>query len=268
MGNHLNGGTDRSYSKILAAVLVAALAAVGFLTVIGDSDLSDAETSGQCGDNLHWTYDTGTKALTITGSGAMYDYEISDKHWGGMWNSDIHSVSLPSGLTYIGKYAFESATHMYTVIIPDTVTSIGDGAFMCCALTTLEVPTSVTHIGEYAFSNNAFTALVLPESLTTIEGNSFGWCVNLTSLTLPKSVTHIKTDAFTNSLLTSVKVARNCTVEDGAFDANVMIYYALGTTQNSGLDDTTYDVAEYTMVGVVCLISILLLIPAMIRRPS
>ena len=37
--------------------------------------MANADASGYCGDNLTWTYEEATKTLTITGEGAMTDYE-------------------------------------------------------------------------------------------------------------------------------------------------------------------------------------------------
>ena len=62
--------------------------------------------TGTCGDNLTWSYDTDTKALTIEGNGAMTDYEYwsNNQPWAQV-SGDILSVSLPEGLTTIGNYA-------------------------------------------------------------------------------------------------------------------------------------------------------------------
>ena len=64
------------------------------------------ETSGSCGDNLTWSLDLKTGLLTISGSGAMYDYENTDVPWG----TEITEVVLPKGITSIGKSAFEDCS--------------------------------------------------------------------------------------------------------------------------------------------------------------
>ena len=96
--------------------------------------------TGTCGDNLTWSYDTDTKALTIEGTGDMMNY-VSEDYWepgGGQtftvapWYSVrdyISSLSLPNGLTSIGSYAFYKCTNLTTVTIPTTITSIGENAF-------------------------------------------------------------------------------------------------------------------------------------------
>ena len=143
--------------------------------------------TGTCGDNLNWSYDTETHALTITGSGDMWDYS-------GGWASDattpwtqvvseITSVSLPDGLTRIGEGAFHSCSSLTSITIPNSVTSIGEGAFhSCSSLTSITIPYSVTTIGEYAFYYcSSLTDITIPNSVTNIGYNAFSgtpWCNN------------------------------------------------------------------------------------------
>ena len=60
-------------------------------------------------------------------------------------------------------------------IIPDSVTSIGDGAFGCCSsLSSLFIPNSVTSIGDGAFEGcSSLSSLVIPDSVVNIKGNPF-----------------------------------------------------------------------------------------------
>ena len=81
--------------------------------------------SGQCGDNLYWSYQNNT--LTISGFGGMYD----NRPWG-LFTNEIQTVVLPSGITHIGNDAFSDCTGLSEITIPYTVTSIGDYAFAGC----------------------------------------------------------------------------------------------------------------------------------------
>lgn len=81
--------------------------------------------SGQCGDNLYWSYQNNT--LTISGFGEMND----NRPWG-LFINEIQHVVLPNGITHIGDGAFSDCTGLIEITIPYTVTSIGDYAFAGC----------------------------------------------------------------------------------------------------------------------------------------
>ena len=187
--------------------------------------------TGTCGDNLTWSYDTDTKALTIEGTGDM-SYDAVP--WGQV-KGDILSVSLPEGLTSIGGYAFESCSSLTSITLPNSVTSIGYSAFedcsslssitlgnsvtsiggaafrYCSSLTSFTLPNSVTSIGDGAFYGcSSLTSITIPNSVTSIGSNAFQYCTSLTSIILPNSVTSIGSQAFEScSSLTSVTLGNS-----------------------------------------------------------
>ena len=90
-------------------------------------------TSGQCGDNLYWSYADDT--LSITGTGDMYDY-AADSANAAPWvllRDSISEVVLPEGITYIGTHAFRQLPLLTEVTIPNAVEEIGESAFAGCA---------------------------------------------------------------------------------------------------------------------------------------
>ncbi len=82
--------------------------------------------------------------------------------------------------------------------IPNTVTSIGDGAFLGCGgLQSIEIPNSVTEIGGWAFSGCAgLESITIPNSVTSIGDAAFRMCLGVTEITIPKSVVNMGCDVF------------------------------------------------------------------------
>ena len=115
-----------------------------------------ADASGKCGDNLTWTYVEATHTLTISGSGAMDNYDYSSiRSTRSPWynySEMIKKAVIEGGVKSIGQYAFYKCTGLTSVTIPNSVTSIGEYAFQdCSGLISVTIPNSVTSIGEYAF---------------------------------------------------------------------------------------------------------------------
>ena len=109
-----------------------------------------------------------------------------------------------------------------TTIIPNSVTSIGSGAFSgCTGLTSITIPNSVTSIGGAAFSGcTGLTSVIIPNSVTSIEEGAFSGCTGLTSITIPNSVTSIGWAAFSGCTgLTSVLIGNNSelSMDDATF---------------------------------------------------
>ena len=86
------------------------------------------------------------------------------------------------------------------VVIPGSVTSIGESAFSCCdSVTSVVVPDSVTFIGEYAFvSCRNMTSITLPKGLSSLEWNLFGGCSKLKSVNIPNGITRIEGAVFSH----------------------------------------------------------------------
>ena len=134
--------------------------------------------SGICGakgDNLTWTLDDNG-LLTISGNGAM----ASRCTWsasGVDYSNSIKYVWIKNGVTSIGANAFSVLLNSKLMIveIPDSVTIIGESAFMRC---------------------NNLQEITLPESVTRIEWYAFKDCTNLESVSIPQSILGIESAAF------------------------------------------------------------------------
>ncbi|MBO5132665.1 MAG: leucine-rich repeat domain-containing protein [Paludibacteraceae bacterium] len=84
-------------------------------------------------------------------------------------------VVIPNSVTAIGDEAFKGSTNLTSVEIPNSVTAIGSSAFYgCSSLTSIDIPNSVTGIGEQAFYKcKGLNLMNIPESVDTIGKNAF-----------------------------------------------------------------------------------------------
>ena len=105
----------------------------------------------------------------------------------------LKSLVIPDSVTNIGDYAFWGCTSLKSLVIPDSVTSIGDYAFDgCCSLRCVVISDGVTSIGNYAFWGcKSLKSLVIPDSVTHIGNGAFNACSSLKSLVIPASVGNI-----------------------------------------------------------------------------
>ena len=171
-------------------VLSALLLASAFQTALGQI------VEGQ------WTYIVENGGATITASTAtgavtipsvLGGYAVKQVGNGG-WppifgypNTSVTRITIPNSVTSIGAGAFPHCFALTTLTIPNSVTSIGDNAFEnCSALSTLTIPNSITSIGRDAFLYcTGLTSIIIPNSVTSIGYNAFLGCTGLTSITMP-----------------------------------------------------------------------------------
>jgi len=141
-----------------------------------------------------------------------------------MDGKEITDLVIPNSVTSIGNYAFDGCSSLTSITIPNSVTYIGEGAFSgCSGLTSVTIPNSVTSIGGYAFQScSGLTSIEIPNSVTSIGSYAFYECSDLTSITIGNSVTSIGSSAFSGCKgLTSVEF--HCKKIGAWFNGNTSI---------------------------------------------
>ena len=95
------------------------------------------------------------------------------------------AYTIPNSVTSIGDGAFSGCSGLTSVTIPNSVTSIGNSAFSgCSGLQSIKIPNSVTSIGQYAFADCiGLASVTIPNSVTSIGNGAFYGCRGLTSVT-------------------------------------------------------------------------------------
>ena len=110
----------------------------------------------------------------------------------------LSKIVIPSSVTSIGDSAFFECSSLSDIVIPSSVSSIGDNAFWSCrSLSDIVIPSSVTSIGNRAFFDcSSLSDIVIPSSVTSIGDSAFFCCRSLSDIVIPSSVTSIGVSAF------------------------------------------------------------------------
>lgn len=195
------------------------------------SSFTTAATSGDFGENncLHWNVSI-TGKLTISGTGAMPDFDFPHGNLAPWWNYDalgvitkigIKSVDIKDGVTNVGDYALFLLPDATQITLPKSVTRIGRyGIAMCSKLTGMSIPKGVTEIGDFGLAGNGLTAVTLPDGLQSLGRGAFDTCTSLTNTTLPAAITAVPGKCFANcTKLLNVKYAGTVTaIGERAFE--------------------------------------------------
>lgn len=182
------------------------------------SSFGTAATSGDFGENncLHWEVSTGVlsgKTLTISGTGAMPDFNFPEGNLAPWWNyealgmltsfgnfkleGELKKVVIKDGVTNVSNYALFFLPAATQITLPESVTSIGRyGIALCSKLNGISLPRAVTAIGDFGLAGNSFTAVSLPDGLQALGRGAFDACVSLSGMTLPAAITAVPDKCF------------------------------------------------------------------------
>ena len=206
--------------------------------------------------------------------------------WTFAYCNSLTSITIGNGVTSIGDMAFYECTSLESVhitdiaawckivvnyaplyyahnlylngelvtdlVIPDSVTSIGNYAFnKCSSLTSVTIPDGVTQIGEWTFAGcTSLTSVTIPDSVTSIGESAFRDCPSLKSVTIGNGVTEIGYHAFYNcTSLTSFqgKLASEdgrCLIKDGV----LFSFVPAGLTEYT-IPDSVTSIGDYAFEG-------------------
>ena len=138
---------------------------------------------------------------------------------------EINNIVIPNSITSIGNYAFYCCKSLTSITIPNSITSIGTSSFSgCSSLTSVHI-FNIEAWCQIAFSDNPLIyahhlflngkeikELAVPNSVTSIGDLAFSGCGGLTSVTIPNSVVTIGSYAFEGcNNLVSVSIPNSVT---------------------------------------------------------
>jgi hypothetical protein len=190
--------------------------------------------------------------------------------------TSFNELQYFTGLTSIGSDAFANCWSLTSVTIPNSVTSIGSGAFLFSGLTSITIPNSVTSIGSDAFEETTWysnqpdglvyagkvaykykgtmpagTLITINEGTLGIAGSAFSECNGLTSITIPNSVTSIGEGAFYGcNGLTSITIPNSVTsISRSAFSG-------CGSLTSVTIPNSVTSIGDYTFYNCSSLTSV------------
>ncbi len=137
--------------------------------------------------------------VTSIGDWAFFQYKDGNLDRYGLPSgnsSAIESVIIPNSVTSIGNSAFRECDLLSSISLSDNLVSIGDEAFKSCRrLKNITLPNSVTSIGERAFSSSGIESIIIPDGVTCLSTLLFSYG-SIESIILPNSITEIDYCAF------------------------------------------------------------------------
>lgn len=110
------------------------------------------------------------------------------------------TYSIRKGTKIVCDWAFRGYSSLRSVVIPDSVTSIGNGVFSDCnSLSNIVILDGVTSIGDWAFEGcESLTNIAIPDSVTSIGDRAFMGCSSLEYIYIPKNVICLNGNPFFN----------------------------------------------------------------------
>ncbi len=179
-----------------------------FAVMVGTS--MNAQTSGSCGDNATWSYESTT--LTISGTGEMYDYAYGEAPWYADYASTMTSLVIEDGITSIGNNAFAGCEKLNSITYPASgFTSIGDYAFSGAKVKQPNLPKTLTYLGTGAFAGSQARGVQIPASLKKIPDYAFEGCANLDGVSIFEGVEEIGESAFDGCAFTVITIPSTVT---------------------------------------------------------
>jgi hypothetical protein len=134
-------------------------------------------------------------SLNLSGSTitAIPDDAFDNSDNSSVLSGTLTGIILPDSVTSIGQFAFANCNNLSgIIIIPDSVTDIGQYAFSGCGfLDNVTIGNNVTSIGDFAFANCTLTRVSIPDSVTNMGGGVFFNCKRLTDVIIGNGVTSI-----------------------------------------------------------------------------
>lgn len=189
--------------KRMVKTIVAVMMALTVMLLCMPMSLA-APASGECSENINWTFDDSTGTLTVSGEGILDYYELDEEEgisvgtnpFADFYN-EIVVLEVNEGVTEIGLEAFKDCKNLVTVNLPESLEVIGDGAFQgCTAIEEITVPGGTSLSWNVFMGCTALKSARFEEGVTAIPWYTFKDCSSLVWVHIPESMESIEMNSF------------------------------------------------------------------------
>lgn len=207
----------KRFLKVISALVVIVLMITTFASCVAGGSSAAKDEKGTHG-SLSWEYKKDNQTLTITGTGAMKNFESNENIAWGNVASSVKKLVVGEGITTVGNYAFFCMSALEEVSLPSSLVSIGKLSFaFTSSLKTIDLPASVTVIEYGAFEASGLVS-VTGRGVKEIKDNAFAYCKKLTTVELSKLSENDKHKVAKNAFLESSFNKDKITQFDGKID--------------------------------------------------
>ena len=172
--------------------------------------------------------------MVIWNARNVQDFQYNSRPFSGC--DQLTDFVFGEEVEHIPDYLCYQLASLKNLVIPNSVTNIGNGAFASCSgLTEVTIPNSVTNIGEDVFGGcSGLKTVTIPNSVTNIGSSAFYSCTSLTEISIPNSVTSIGSGAFEDcSGLKTVTIGNSVTtIGDGTFNGCTSLKTVIWNARN------------------------------------
>jgi len=233
-------GAAKKLVALLLLLLATLVQAEDFTYTINNGTITITKYTGAGGEVIIPSTINGLPVTSI-GQSAFVTYPPMDPPY----STNVISVVIPDSVTTIGERTFMGCAGLTNVAIPNSVTSIGELAFAACTgLSSITIPNTLVSIEFGAFiACKSLTDVTIPNSVVSIGERAFDGCFRLTRITIPNSMTTIDERAFSDCTgLTNVAIPNSVTnIGDWAFSGtsltSVIIPDGVTSIGNGAFDD-------------------------------
>ena len=172
----------------------------------------------------------------------MTDFKISKNGVLTKYNGTDGTIAIPDSVQSIGEGAFRGCLHLQSVTIPESVARIGSRAFQDCSnLQNVSIAPGVTHIGEMTFWRcSSLQSISIPETVQSIGTSAFNSCSSLQNITIPDSVIKLGNAAFA-----WCSILKNVTIGNGVTNLEEGVFYECSNLQNIKIPETVTKICAH-----------------------